>query len=162
MSPKISRFARIIVKTKMKLYNTIAALAGAMLLLVALPAGAQNEQDKKFDVEKACEEQADKLERELGLEPWQTFYVDSTLKHDYGMLNAEMEALKASKVTNYTFYEDTRDKWLDRIDDSFKTIFNEEQWNKYLRSGAGKAIKTRQARREKMAKKAQKADEILK
>jgi hypothetical protein len=91
--------------------------------------------------------EADRLQRILDLEDWQTFYVDSTLKHDFPAMRAEYEQLRAAKVGNTSMYQDVQDKWLDQIDATYKRIFTEEQWALYLKSGAAKAQKAREKRR---------------
>ena len=91
--------------------------------------------------------EADRLQRVLDLEDWQTFYVDSTLKHDFPAMLAEYEELKNAKVANTSMYQAVQDKWLDQIDATYRRIFNDEQWAAYLKQGAGKAQKAREKRR---------------
>ena len=62
---------------------------------------------------------------------------------------AEMEDLRAAKITNVDIFQDVQDKWWDRIDASYRNIFTDEQWKAYLKSGAGKAQKMREKRRSK-------------
>ena len=93
--------------------------------------------------------EADRLQRILDLEDWQTFYVDSTLKHDFPAMMADYDRLKASKVSNASIYMNVRDKWMERIDSTYKTIFTEEQWNAYLKSGAAREQKARAKRKAK-------------
>ena len=38
---------------------------------------------------------------------------------------------------------------MDNIDESYRRIFNDEQWKAYLKSGAGKAQKAREKRKAK-------------
>jgi hypothetical protein len=77
------------------------------------------------------------------------FYVDSTLKHDFPAWVEESNKLQASKVTNSAMYIAVSDKWMDQIDATYKKIFTPEQWAAYLKSGAGKALKAREKRKEK-------------
>ena len=98
-----------------------------------------------------AEAEADRLQGLLDLEDWQVFYVDSTLKHDYQGLMVEAEKLQASKVANTALYMAVQDKWMERIEASYKKIFNETQWAAYLKSGAAKAQKAREKRKAKAA-----------
>lgn len=121
------------------------ALAVCLFWAVALFAKAQ--EPEKMDIFQQAEEEADRLQRVLDLEDWQVFYVDSTLKHDLPAMMAEYEKLRAAKVANTSIYYATQDKWMDKIDASYKKIFNESQWAAYLKSGAAKAQKARAKRK---------------
>ena len=117
------------------------------LLLAFAPMLAAQEPEKPKEVWEMAEEDADRLQRLLELEDWQVFYVDSTLKHDYQELMTEAGKLQASKVSNSSLYVAVQDKWMDKIEESYKKIFTEPQWAAYLKSGAGKAQKARAKRK---------------
>ena len=104
---------------------------------------------KQPDVYQQAEEEADRLQRLLDLEDWQVFYVDSTLKHDYPAMIAEYEKLRSSKVSNTTMYQAVQDRWMEQIDNTYKRIFNSQQWAAYLKSGAAKLQKAREKRKAK-------------
>ena len=106
------------------------------------------QQPKQPDLIQLAEEEADKLQKLLDLEDWQVFYVDSTLKANYILLQTEYEALQKSKVTNSTIYRDAHDRCLDKIEEAYKKFFTEKQWALYLKNGAAKAQKQRAKRRE--------------
>ena len=127
------------------------ALFVALLSLFALSfdAAAQQGKDEGPDIYEQAEQEADRMQGLLDLEDWQTFYVDSTLKHDFSAMMAEFDKLNAAKVTNTDIFQDVRDKWWEKIDASYKKIFTEEQWNAYLKTGAAKAQKQREKRRAK-------------
>lgn len=129
----------------MKLKGFMIAVV-SMFFVTCAEAYAQ-QQEEAPDIYEQAEMEADRLQRVLDLEDWQTFYVDSTLKHDFPAMMAEYEQLRAAKVANTSMYQDVRDKWLDQIDATYKRIFTEEQWVLYLKSGAGKAQKAREKRR---------------
>lgn len=112
---------------------------------------AHGQEQKEVDVYQQAEEQADRLQRLLDLEDWQVFYVDSTLKHDIPAMRAEIQELSAAKVSNTSMYLTIQDRWMEKIDSTYKTIFTEEQWKEYLKSGAAKYQKQRQKRRERTA-----------
>ena len=131
---------------KSKVY-IIAVAAFFMVMATCGEAFAQQQQQEAPDIFEQAEMEADRLQRVLELEDWQTFYVDSTLKHDYQGLMDEIGKLQASKVANSSLYIAAQDKWMDRIDASYKKIFTEMQWAAYLKSGAGKAQKARAKRK---------------
>ena len=127
--------------------KTYAALAFMLLFVSFATASAQ--QQEQPDVYERAEMEADRLQRLLDLEDWQTFYVDSTLKHDLPAMMAEIEGLRAAKVSNSSMYVTVQDKWLEHIDVTYKKIFNEKQWAAYMNSGAAKAQKARDKRKQK-------------
>ena len=131
--------------------NIHSFLFSSVLVLLSafcVKAYAQQPQEKP-DLFEQAEMEADRLQRVLDLEDWQVFYVDSTLKHDYQQMIAEYEDLQKSKVMNTSMYQAVQDKWMEQIDATYKRIFNPQQWQLYLKSGAGKAQKAREKRKAK-------------
>ena len=124
-------------------------LAIISLFICGFEAMAQQQNGDGPDIYEQAEAEADRLQRILHLEDWQTFYVDSTLKHDYPAMMEEFDKLRTAKVTNADIFQDVQDKWWDRIDASYRRIFNDEQWKAYLKNGAGKAQKLREKRKAK-------------
>ena len=131
----------------MKLKVLMMGFAAMFALLASQGAVSAQQQQETPDIYEQAEMEADRLQRILDLEDWQTFYVDSTLKHDLPAMIAESEQLRAAKVANVSMYQEVRDKWWDQIDASYKRIFTPEQWALYLKQGAGKAQKAREKRR---------------
>lgn len=123
------------------------ALLAVLFVVAATQVKAQ--EPEKMDIFQQAEAEADRLQRVLDLEDWQVFYVDSTLKHDLPAMMAEYEKLRSAKVTNTSIYYATQDKWMEKIDASYRKIFNESQWAAYLKSGAAKAQKARAKRKAK-------------
>ena len=107
------------------------------------------QQQEQPDIFEQAEVEADRLQRLLDLEDWQTFYVDSILKHDYSAMMTELQQFQKAKVSNVAMYISVQDKWRDKIDESFRKVFNDAQWTRYLKSGAGKAQKAREKRKAK-------------
>ncbi len=120
-----------------------------VFLAVGVNAAAQSQQQEPPDYMEIAEKEADRLQEMLDLEDWQTFYVDSTLKHDYIAMTDEIMSLQQAKVQNSSLYVSVQDKWVDTIEASYRKIFNDEQWAAYLKSGAGKAQKMRAKRKAK-------------
>ena len=131
---------------KSKIYM-IAAAVLFMTMATCVEAFAQQQKQEGPDIFEQAENEADRLQRLLDLEDWQTFYVDSTLKHDFPAMMEEFTQLQTSKVSNTSIYQDVRDRWMDQIDATYKRIFTEDQWAAYLKSGAGTAQKAREKRR---------------
>ena len=122
-------------------------IIGCILTFLSVSGAYAQEQEKPKDIYKQAEEEADRLQKVLDLEDWQTFYVDSTLKHDFAALLAEYDNLKAAKVSNTSLYMAVQDKWMEQIDKTYKRLFTPEQWAAYLKSGAAKAQKARAKRK---------------
>ena len=123
--------------------------AAAAFLSIFFCFGAFAQQQEQPDIYEQAEREADRLQNLLDLEDWQAFYVDSTLKHDLPAMMAEIEGLRAAKVSNSSMYVTVQDKWLEHIDVTYKKIFNEKQWAAYMKSGAAKAQKARDKRKQK-------------
>ena len=135
--------------------KTLSMIFVVLGLLAGLPAFAQ-QQEKQPSMEELAAQEADRLGRLLDLEDWQVFYVDSTLQHDYVEMDNELKSMQSSKVSNTNLYYTVQDKWMEQIDKSLQKFFTEEQWAKYLKSGAARRQKDREKRREKAAKAAAK------
>ena len=82
----------------------------------------------------------------LGLEDWQTFYVDSILTHDYEGLRAELKSLQAAKMSNTDVYQQVQDKWAEQVYVAIQKVLDEKQWEKYLKAGAAREKKSRDKR----------------
>jgi hypothetical protein len=129
--------------------KSILSTLTAVVFFVAMPQLASAQQQDVPSLEEQIEKEAERLERVLGLEDWQVFYVDSTLMHDFPAMQAEMKELAESKVANRDMYIMVQDKWMDQIDATYKRIFTPEQWAAYLKQGAAKAQKARAKRNAK-------------
>lgn len=129
---------------------------GAVLLVTvafSLPLRAQNPPlpEEKAKQEKQLLEYIDKevqrLSSTLSLKYWQEFYVDSTLNHNLHAMQEELEGLQATKVSNPDFYVAVQDKWMQAIYDAYQRFLDEDQWKKYLKSGAAREQKARDKRK---------------
>ncbi len=129
-------------------------LAVLCLVFSALTVCAQQnppspeEQEKKLS--EGIQKEVDRLETLLKLEDWQVFYVDSILNHDYRAMQQEINGLSSAKVSNYDIYTKAGDKWAESIYVAFRKVFNDDQWAKYLKSGAARDKKAREKRKAKM------------
>ena len=121
----------------------------AMLLVAQAQSLFAQQKPEEQDIYEQIELEADRLQRVLELEDWQVFYVDSTLKHDYPAMQAEVMKLAEAKVANRDMYIMVQDKWMEQIDATYKRIFTPEQWAAYLKQGAAKAQKAREKRKAK-------------
>lgn len=140
--------------------NMLFAVLLAAATGVCAPAMAQ-EQNELPDMTEIAENESSRLQRTLGLDDSQTFYVDSTLKHDFPAMQEELMALQTSKVSNADIYIRVQDKWMEQIDKSYRQIFTDEQWATYLKNGAAKQQKAREKRKMKAVKAEQKLREKL-
>lgn len=141
----------------MKLFSILpAALALAVFALAQAPARAQEQkspEQQEKEMYEAIDKQIEKLTATLDLDMAQEFYVDSILTHNYfGMMEELMEKSNA-KVSNSDIYVAIQDKWSERTYVAFEKIFTEEQWVKYLKSGAARDKKARDKREAKRTSK---------
>lgn len=124
----------------------IALLTCVGSILSAQEQGGTSPEDQAKKLQEYIDNQIAKLESTLKLEDWQVYYVDSILNHDYKAMQMEMKELQDSKVANSDIYSQTSDKWTEQIYNSFQKVFNDEQWKKYLKSGAAREKKARDKR----------------
>lgn len=129
----------------MKQFLTIAL---TLLMVTGLQASGQamspEEREKAlFDsIDKTIERQTELMD----LADWQIFRIDSTLVHDYKAMSTEIEELSKAKVSSMDIYTKAQDKWMEQIYNSYRKILNDEQWEKYLKQGAGREKKARDKR----------------
>ncbi len=134
----------------MKIYRLFSLFAA--LTCVILTAGAQNQPEQNQEkrekqMMESIDNEVQRLSKLLELEYWQEFYVDSTLTHNMKEMQAEFDSMQKAKVENPELYTKVQDKWMEATEETYKHIFNEEQWKKYWKSGAEKAWKARQKRK---------------
>ena len=121
----------------------------AAMLLLPFQAGAQQAQGAEEEIKQmreAIDQTVENYERILELEDWQSFYVDSILTHDYDALRVELKSLQAAKMSNADVYQQVQDKWAEQIYNALHKVFDEDQWTKYLKSGAARDKKSRDKR----------------
>ena len=130
-------------------YKAIKFFGIAALLLLPFLAGAQQPQSEEEELKQlreAVDKTVESYETLLNLEDWQSFYVDSILTHDYTELTRELKALREAKMSSSEVYMQVQDKWAEQIYVSLQKVFNEEQWAKYLKTGAARDKKSRDKR----------------
>ncbi len=132
----------------MKYFGIIISL----FLSSAVAFAQQEQQSEEQQIQESIDILIEQYEDLLDLEYWQVFYVDSILNHNYNAMSVELKALNEAKVNNRDAYYIVQDKWMEEIYNAFGKVFNEEQWTKYLKSGARKEKKSRDKRAEKLKK----------
>ena len=131
------------------MYKAIKFFGITALLLLPLWAGAQqpqNDAEELKQMREAIDRTIENYESMLDLEDWQTFYVDSILTHDYEALRLELRALQTAKMSSTDVYQQVQDKWAEQIYVSLQKVFDEKQWQKYLKAGAAREKKSRDKR----------------
>lgn len=101
---------------------------------------------------KSIDETINEFTQLLKLESWQVFYIDSIYTHDYFALDAELQDLQSRKISNNDLYIAAQDRWMESIYQAMEGVLTKEQFDRYLKSGARKAKKERDKRREKAKK----------
>ena len=129
----------------MKIFGISLAVLATLSFPCALHAqelGSETDEQLREVIEHQIETYTDLLD----LEYWQVFYVDSIMTHDYTAMTAELQELSDSKVTNTEAYERIQDKWAEQMYNAYREVFNDQQWQKYLKAGAARDKKTRDKR----------------
>lgn len=130
-------------------YKAIKIFWIGALLLLPLWAGAQQPQTEEEELKQMREmidRTVDNYTSLLELDDWQVFYVDSILTHDYEAMRQEVKGMRDAKMTNTEGYQRVQDKWAEQVYNAFQKVFNEEQWAKYLKTGAARDKKSRDKR----------------
>ena len=130
-------------------YKAIKIFWIGALLLLPLWAGAQQPQTEEEELKQMREmidRTVDNYTSLLDRDDWQIFYVDSILTHDYEAMRQEVKGMRDAKMTNTEGYQRVQDKWAEQVYNAFQKVFNEEQWAKYLKTGAARDKKSRDKR----------------
>ena len=93
---------------------------------------AQEPEKQKTPVEIAAE-QAEKYKKDLNLTEKQFFLVDSTLQTNFSALSREFEKMKAGGRQTISGYDNVRDFWQTKTEESFNKILTPEQFIKYMK-----------------------------
>ena len=141
-----------------KFFLTVTGIAFSVLT-VSAQQGTPGPEEQEKKMAEFIEKEIARFETTLKLEDWQVFYVDSILNHDYRAMQQEMNDLSSAKVSNYDIYTKASDKWAESIYVAFRKVLNDDQWAKYLKSGAARDKKAREKRKAKMEKSSAKPQE---
>ncbi len=150
-------------KTATKLLSSISLLITTILLSSTSSfAQYQNQQEEKpkTPVEIAAL-QADKYQKDLGLNDGQTFLVDSVLQANIGGVYADFERMKKGGVQTQESYRAVQELWLNKTDVAFKKIFTPEQYLKYEKL-SGLYAKRMKAEKDKAKLEKEKAKQLEK
>lgn len=136
----------------MKIFATI------LFLSLSLTSFAQHQHEHKSIINdpeqmqklyESVEKTVDRYVESLKLNGGQAFKIDSTLIHDYTQMTLELEKLNQARVNSIDLFQQVQDKWNEQIYNAFRGFLDDEQWKKYLKSGAGKDKKARDKREKK-------------
>lgn len=131
---------------------SLALLASGAAALAQQQGQPLTPEQKEKQLYENIQKQVDEYATTLDLEDWQIFYADSILTHDFKALASEFEEQSKQKVSDSSIYIRLQDKWMEKTYLAFKRILSEEQWQKYLKTGAAKAKKARDKRAAKANK----------
>ena len=136
----------------------IKSLITVVLLLSAAALHAQEQapltpEQKEKQLYESIQKQVDQYTETLDLEDWQIFYADSILTANFGALSKEFETLGRNKVSDMEIYSRVQDDCMEKNYNAFRAILSEEQWTKYLKTGAAREKRARDKRAAKRAKK---------
>lgn len=128
-----------------------------LMLLVPGVAFAQQQEpqtpeQREKQMYENIQKQVDDMASSLDLEDWQIFYADSILTTNFGALAKEFEELGKNRVSDLEVYSRLQDSCMEKNYNAFRAILNEQQWAKYLKTGAARDKKARDKRAAKRAK----------
>lgn len=128
-------------------------MAALTLPFTALAQEQKSPEQQEKEMREMIDKEVEKYANTLDLDPAQEFYVDSILNHDYFAMREELMEKSRAKVANTDVYVAIQDKWAERIYVAFRKVLDEDQWQKYLKSGAGREKKARDKREAKRSTK---------
>ena len=114
--------------------------------------GPQTPEQREKQMYENIQKQVDDMASSLDLEDWQIFYADSILTTNFGALAKEFEELGKNRVSDLEVYSRLQDSCMEKNYNAFRAILNEQQWAKYLKTGAARDKKARDKRAAKRAK----------
>ena len=127
-----------------------------VVLLAGLTAFAQEQpltpEQREKQLYENIQKQVDDLASRLDLEDWQIFYADSILTTNFGALAKDFETLQRQRVTDIEVYSRIQDDCMEKNFNALHAILSEQQWAKYLKTGAAKEKRARDKRAAKRAK----------
>ena len=135
----------------MKLFRILisAALVISLMPITARAQEQKSPEQQEKELREAIDKELEKYSRMLDLDMAQEFYMDSILTHDYFAMREEIMEKSRARVSNTDLYVAVQDKWAEQIYQSFRKILDDEQWEKYLKSGASREKKARDKREAK-------------
>lgn len=120
--------------------------------LSAMAQEQKSPEQQEKELREMIDKEVEKYSRTLDLDFGQEFYIDSILTHDFFAMREEMMVKSAARVSNTDVYVAIQDKWAEKIYEGFRRVLDDEQWAKYLKSGAGRDKKARDKRQAKRNK----------
>ena len=105
---------------------------------------ANHQKERAFD--EIIAKQVEDIVERFKLDDYQAFKLDTLLQHFAPIYNEEMKRVKDSGAAQSASFQGVSDKWADFFDNEYQKIFTEEQWDRYLKSSAGREKKKRDKR----------------
>jgi len=116
-------------------------IAAIVLLITSNTIQAQN--NKEVDFYATAAAQTEKYIEFYKLNEYQAFRVDTMLQNCYIDLDIKMKELQERGASTEDVYKNEMDKFMNRISEGFRSIFDDKQWQKYMKSTEGRDYKRR-------------------
>lgn len=104
-----------------------------LAISISITVTAQNQEQKQKTPVEIASEQADRFQRDLKLNDYQVFKVDSILQHNLSGVMAQFEQMKKGGLQNPESYREVQKNWQTKTDDAFEALFTLEQFDRYLK-----------------------------
>lgn len=132
----------------MRLFCSYIAAAALLLSLGTNPclAQQQNGAQQEPNYDEIAAKQVNELIDRYHLDDIQAFKVDTLLQHYVPIYNEELRRVRNAGASQIQSYQRVVDFWGDFFDNEYRKIFNDDQWNRYMKSYAGKEKKKRDKR----------------
>ena len=90
-------------------------------------------QEPEKTPEEIAAEQADRLQKDLGLADHQLFFVDSVLQYNFAALTNEMEEMRKAGIQSRDSFMSAQKRWGLKTEEAFEKILDNDQFMKYLK-----------------------------
>lgn len=124
-----------------------------LAISAAIVSNAQNQEQKQKTPVEIASEQADRLQRDLKLDDYQLFKVDSILQRNLTGVVDQFEQMKRGGLQNPESYREVQKSWQSKTETAFETLFTLEQFERYLKL-TGTPNKERKKKMAELRKKA--------
>jgi len=134
--------------------NLPRIILATLSIALSISANAQNQEQKQKTPIEIAAAQADRLQRDLNLDDYQLFKVDSILQRNLTGVMNQFEQMKKGGLQNPDSYREIQKKWQTKTDNALEALFTLDQFDRYLRI-SGMSNKERKKKIAQIKKKSQ-------
>lgn len=105
----------------------------AIFLSLLLSISVKGQEPPQKSPSQIASEQADRYHKDLKLNDYQLFIIDSVLQTNLNGVTNEFERMKKGGMQNPESYREVQKRWQAKTDDAFERVLTLEQFDRYLK-----------------------------